>query len=209
MGPTTACRENAIRPVDRENFANTSPVATAVTMRPVTDLRDHDGIGRGARRVHQSVSDRAHRLHAEAERVEERIGAGVAHPLIRPHLEGGRRISYGARTLAEGGFQSLPKLTFPGGVLIGDTADLDVPNQGYGHMAMQWSGRGRCGSGVADRGTGRRQRSCAISGVAEEELAVERTVSRGNVRPSFRWGLWGGFAYSALDTALMGYAPGR
>ena len=37
IGPMTACRENAIRPVDRENFANTSPVATAVTMRPVTD----------------------------------------------------------------------------------------------------------------------------------------------------------------------------
>ena len=44
------------------------------------------------------------------------------HPAIKPLLEGGRRIAYGARALVEGGFQSLRKLTFPGGVLIGDTA---------------------------------------------------------------------------------------
>ncbi len=44
------------------------------------------------------------------------------HPAIRTFLEGGRRISYGARAIAAGGLQSLPKLTFPGGVLIGDDA---------------------------------------------------------------------------------------
>ncbi|PZO82084.1 MAG: electron transfer flavoprotein-ubiquinone oxidoreductase, partial [Micavibrio aeruginosavorus] len=44
------------------------------------------------------------------------------HPAIRKYLEGGRRVSYGARALAAGGLQSLPKLSFPGGVLIGDTA---------------------------------------------------------------------------------------
>ncbi len=41
------------------------------------------------------------------------------HPSIKPLLEGGRRISYGARALNEGGFQSIPKLAFPGGVLVG------------------------------------------------------------------------------------------
>ena len=44
------------------------------------------------------------------------------HPAIRPHLEGARRISYGARAISAGGLQSLPKLTFPGGVLAGDDA---------------------------------------------------------------------------------------
>src|SRR3546814_5261362 len=40
------------------------------------------------------------------------------HPAIRPMLEGGKRVSYGARALNEGGLQSLPKLVFPGGALI-------------------------------------------------------------------------------------------
>lgn len=44
------------------------------------------------------------------------------HPEIRKFLEGGKRISYGARALVAGGLQSLPKLTFPGGVLVGDDA---------------------------------------------------------------------------------------
>ncbi|HET9580818.1 MAG TPA: electron transfer flavoprotein-ubiquinone oxidoreductase [Usitatibacter sp.] len=44
------------------------------------------------------------------------------HPAIRTYLEGGRRISYGARAITAGGLQSLPKLTFPGGVLAGDDA---------------------------------------------------------------------------------------
>ncbi|MGZ5074929.1 MAG: electron transfer flavoprotein-ubiquinone oxidoreductase, partial [Usitatibacter sp.] len=44
------------------------------------------------------------------------------HPAIRGFFEGGRRISYGARAIAAGGLQSLPKLTFPGGALIGDDA---------------------------------------------------------------------------------------
>ncbi|MBS1132182.1 MAG: Electron transfer flavoprotein-ubiquinone oxidoreductase [Proteobacteria bacterium] len=46
------------------------------------------------------------------------------HPEIRKFLEGGKRIAYGARALTAGGLQSLPKLTFPGGVLIGDDAGL-------------------------------------------------------------------------------------
>ena len=44
------------------------------------------------------------------------------HPAIRQHLEGGKRISYGARAITAGGLQALPKLTFPGGVLVGDDA---------------------------------------------------------------------------------------
>jgi len=44
------------------------------------------------------------------------------HPEIKKHLEGGRRIAYGARAIVKGGVQSLPKLAFPGGVLVGDSA---------------------------------------------------------------------------------------
>ncbi len=60
------------------------------------------------------------------------------HPAIRGFFEGGRRISYGARALSEGGYQSVPKLHFPGGLLVGDTAGfLNVPKIKGTHMAME------------------------------------------------------------------------
>ena len=60
------------------------------------------------------------------------------HPAIRPFFEGGRRISYGARALNEGGFQSIPRLDFPGGALIGCAAGfLNVPKIKGSHTAMK------------------------------------------------------------------------
>ncbi|RBJ70314.1 electron transfer flavoprotein-ubiquinone oxidoreductase, partial [Pseudomonas sp. MWU12-2534b] len=60
------------------------------------------------------------------------------HPAIKQVFAGGRRVSYGARALTEGGLQSLPKLTFPGGVLVGDTAGfLNVPKIKGTHTAMK------------------------------------------------------------------------
>src|SRR5277367_4816590 len=60
------------------------------------------------------------------------------HPHMRKHFEGGRRISYGARAISEGGFQSIPKLVFPGGALIGDSAGfLNLPKIKGTHCAMK------------------------------------------------------------------------
>src|SRR6266536_1728443 len=60
------------------------------------------------------------------------------HPAIRDFFAGGRRISYGARALNEGGFQSIPLVDFPGGALIGDTAGfLNVPKIKGSHTAMK------------------------------------------------------------------------
>ena len=60
------------------------------------------------------------------------------HPEIRKTFEGGRRIAYGARSLSEGGLQSLPKLTAPGALLIGDAAGfLNVPRIKGIHTAMK------------------------------------------------------------------------
>lgn len=60
------------------------------------------------------------------------------HPLIRPILEGGKRLSYGARAMTKGGLNSLPKFTFPGGVLIGDDAGFLNPAKLKGtHTAMK------------------------------------------------------------------------
>ena len=131
------------------------------------------------------------------------------HPAISRFFEGGRRISYGARALSEGGYQSVPKLHFPGGLLVGDTAGfLNVPKIKGTHMAMR-SGmlaaeavlehlsKENAGSEVVDYGIRIRQ-----SPMWEELYKVR------NIRPSFRWGLWGGLAYGALDTFLFrGKAP--
>jgi electron-transferring-flavoprotein dehydrogenase len=59
------------------------------------------------------------------------------HPAIRPTFEGGRRIAYGARALTEGGWQSIPRLAFPGGVLVGCAAGfMNVPRIKGSHNAM-------------------------------------------------------------------------
>jgi electron-transferring-flavoprotein dehydrogenase len=60
------------------------------------------------------------------------------HPDVRAILEGGRRVSYGARAINEGGWQSVPKLVFPGGALIGCSAGfLNVPRIKGSHTAMK------------------------------------------------------------------------
>ena len=60
------------------------------------------------------------------------------HPVIKDFLEGGERISYGARAISKGGLQSLPKMTFPGGVLIGcDAGTLNFAKIKGSHTAMK------------------------------------------------------------------------
>jgi electron-transferring-flavoprotein dehydrogenase len=134
------------------------------------------------------------------------------HPRIRPMLEGGRRISYGARALNEGGLQSIPKLTFPGGLLVGDTAGfLNVPKIKGTHTAMK-SGMTAAEAifaalgGDAD-GAGAREIKDYPERLRKTWLWDELKRVR-NIRPSFRWGMWGGMAYSGLDTYLLrGRAP--
>ena len=125
------------------------------------------------------------------------------HPAIRPFLDGGRRIAYGARALNEGGFQSIPRLDFPGGALIGCAAGfVNVPKIKGNHTAMK--------SGMVAAET--MFRRLGGDGGAEVRAALEQSwvweeLRRvRNIRPSFRWGLYAGLAYSALDTYLFGGA---
>jgi electron-transferring-flavoprotein dehydrogenase len=127
------------------------------------------------------------------------------HPAIRPFFEGGRRISYGARALNEGGFQSIPQLDFPGGALIGDAAGfLNVAKIKGSHTAMK-SGMVAAETMFArltGAGGGRVRDAVQRSWVWDELYQVR------NIRPSFRLGLLGGLAYSAFDTYVMrGKAP--
>ncbi|MDD3327950.1 MAG: electron transfer flavoprotein-ubiquinone oxidoreductase [Zoogloea sp.] len=132
------------------------------------------------------------------------------HPEIRKFFEGGRRIAYGARALNEGGFQSVPKLSFPGGVLIGDTAGfLNVPKVKGTHMAMK-SGI-EAAEALFAHLTVEGQTGHEVLGYAErlkQSWLWDELYQVRNIRPSFRWGLWGGIAYSAIDTYLLkGRAP--
>jgi electron-transferring-flavoprotein dehydrogenase len=130
------------------------------------------------------------------------------HPEIRGFFESGRRIAYGARAISEGGYQSLPKLTFPGGLLVGDTAGfLNVPKIKGTHMAMK-SGM-VAAEALADTlvREGAREAKDYRQRLDASWLMDELYRVR-NIRPSFRWGLWGGLAYSALDTyVFQGKAP--
>src|SRR5207237_6855538 len=59
------------------------------------------------------------------------------HPLVRPTLEGGKRLAYGARAITEGGYQSVPKLSFPGGALVGCAAGfMNLPRIKGSHNAI-------------------------------------------------------------------------
>ncbi len=131
------------------------------------------------------------------------------HPAMRRHFEGGRRISYGARALNEGGLQSIPRLTFPGGALIGDAAGfVNVPKIKGTHTAMKSGMLAAEAVAAALAGEGPGDLSDYESKLRESWVGDELSRVR-NVRPAFaKFGLWGGMAYSALDTYILrGKAP--
>lgn len=127
------------------------------------------------------------------------------HDLIRPILEKGNRIAYGARALNEGGFQSIPKLTFPGGVLIGCAAGfMNVPKIKGIHTAMK-SGMVAAESVVNDL----QQKECAQFNRNMQQSWVWPELKKvRNIRPAMNWGLLPGLAYAAIDTYIFrGNAP--
>jgi len=129
------------------------------------------------------------------------------HPYLRSLLMGGKRISYGARTLTEGGLQSLPKLSFPGGLLVGDCAGfLNVAKLKGTHTAMK-SGMLAAEALVESLATTPAQITLYQQKLEQSWLWDELHQVR-NIRPAFRRGLWLGLAYAAFDTyVLRGKAP--
>ncbi|MEE2746558.1 MAG: electron transfer flavoprotein-ubiquinone oxidoreductase [Pseudomonadota bacterium] len=131
------------------------------------------------------------------------------HPAIIKTLTGGRRISYGARALVEGGFQSIPKVTFPGGILIGDSAGfLNVPKIKGTHTAMK-SGILAAESVFQElEKTSPAEELTSFKNKLSESWLWDELRKVRNIRPSFRWGLVGGLIYSGIDTYLLrGKAP--
>ena len=133
------------------------------------------------------------------------------HPKIKPLFEGGRRISYGARALNEGGFQSIPKLTFPGGLIVGCGAGfLNVPKIKGTHTAMK--------SGItaaeALEAAFRLQEIETGAELHDYEERLKKTwlweelYEVRNIRPGFRAGLTLGLINAGIDTILFrGKAP--
>jgi electron-transferring-flavoprotein dehydrogenase len=123
------------------------------------------------------------------------------HPSIKPLLEGGEILAAGARTIAAGGWQSLPKLEMPGALLIGDAAGtLNVAKIKGIHQAI------RCGMlagehlAETDSPQGFDARFRASPGM--DELRKVR-----NIKPGFKRGLWFALANSALETVTGGRTP--
>ena len=127
------------------------------------------------------------------------------HPYIRQYLEGGERISYGARALNEGGFQSIPKLTFNGGAIIGCSAGfLNVPKIKGTHTAMK-SGM-LAAESVFEALTEGKDISIYEEKIKNSWIYKELYKVR-NIRPAFNFGLWFGLIYSAIDTLFCGKFP--
>ncbi len=134
------------------------------------------------------------------------------HPMVRPVLEGGKRLSYGARAITEGGWQSVPKLSFPGGALLGCAAGLvNVPRIKGSHNAVH------SGMLVAEHLT-----EALKAGRAHDELASYEASWRSsaigkdlwtvrNVKPLWsKFGTIGGVVLGGIDmwiNAIFGTSP--
>ncbi len=135
------------------------------------------------------------------------------HPLIAQVLEGGRRVAYGARAITEGGFQSVPKLSFPGGALIGCSAGfVNVPRIKGSHNAMK-TGMLAAEAAHAALGEGRGGDELPAYEEAYAGSWVYRDLKNvKNVKPMWsRLGLVGGVALGAVDmwlNTLFGFGFG-
>ena len=136
------------------------------------------------------------------------------HPYYKHYLEGGKCITYAARALNEGGFQSIPKCAFPGGALIGDTAGfLNVPKIKGTHTAM------RSGMLAAEAAytaiTENTDSDSALFLFDYEDKLRSSSIWKElkqvrNMRPSFHspLGLYGGILYSGIEAyVLRGHEP--
>lgn len=129
------------------------------------------------------------------------------HPHIASLLEGGKRISYGARALNEGGLQSIPGLHVPGAALIGCAAGfLNVPKIKGTHTSMA-TGMMAAEAAVDAIVAGTSDMSAYPQKLKDSWVWSELSSVR-NIRPAFRYGVWVGLVHAALDTYIFrGRAP--
>uniref|UniRef100_A0A8C6T0K3 Electron transfer flavoprotein-ubiquinone oxidoreductase n=1 Tax=Neogobius melanostomus TaxID=47308 RepID=A0A8C6T0K3_9GOBI len=128
------------------------------------------------------------------------------HPFVAPTLEGGHRIAYGARALNEGGFQSIPEVTFPGGLLIGCSPGfMNVPKIKGTHTAMK-SGM-LAAEAIFPKVTAEdlHSETAGLHVPEYSEMLKKSSIWKElhavrNIRPSFHnyFGLYGGMVYTGI-----------
>ena len=131
------------------------------------------------------------------------------HPAIRGFFEGGRRLSYGARAITAGGINALPKLTFPGGCLIGcDAGFLNASRIKGSHAAMK-SGMLAAEAAFEALGAGREHEELTAYPAAFEASWLKDELWRArNFKPAMSKGLWTGTVLVGIDQTLFrGRAP--
>jgi len=130
------------------------------------------------------------------------------HPAIAKYFKNGRRISYGARALNEGGFQSIPKLTFPGGALIGCSAGfMNVPKIKGTHTAMK-SGMLAAETIFSAMARGETGELTGYTAAIKNSWIHKELYRVRNIRPGFRHNLFSGLINAAIDTYILrGFAP--
>ena len=127
------------------------------------------------------------------------------HSKISPIFKGGRRISYGARALNEGGWQSLPDLVFNGGALIGcEAGTLNTPKIKGTHTAMKSGMTAAESAFEAIKNNRKNDKLDCYQKNFKSSWAGKELYSARNVRPSFRWGLNLGMILTGLDQIILG-----
>ena len=130
------------------------------------------------------------------------------HPLLKDVLAQGRCIQYGAKALVEGGWQAIPQLHFPGGLLVGDSAGfVNIAKIKGIHNAIR-SGMLAAAHILSERNLAAVKDDKSFTDTVKQSAIGQELYRVRNIRPAFHYGLWCGLAYAALDTFILrGRAP--
>ncbi|MDR0771009.1 MAG: electron transfer flavoprotein-ubiquinone oxidoreductase [Burkholderiales bacterium] len=132
------------------------------------------------------------------------------HPMLKALLHGGERLSYGARALVEGGVQSLPKLSFPGGALVGDAAGMvNVPRTQGIHTSMKSA---MLAAEAAVKALAQRRAHDTLdeyNTALRASWAYDELHAVRNIKPSLRYGFAGGLLGAGLHLWAQQIGLGR
>jgi len=125
------------------------------------------------------------------------------HPAIRSMFEGGKRLAYGARAINEGGLQSVPKLSFPGGALIGCAAGfVNLPRIKGSHNAMKTGMLGAEAAFAAVTAGRQHDELASYPDAFRQSWVYEDLYKVRNVKPGLKWGMWPGTFHGGIHMWL-------
>ena len=123
------------------------------------------------------------------------------HPAIKKYIENGKRISFGARALIEGGIQSLPQMYMPGALLVGcDAGTLNMPKIKGSHTAMK---SGMIAAETVFEHLNQQKDLANYEEKFNKSWVYEELYAARNVKPSFSWGLLLGIIFTGLDQIIF------